>query len=112
MAYAMGGDLEYPRREDIQLVDVLQALADPVRLQLLRTLDEADGELSCGEILLPVTKSTRSHHFKVLREAGLLEARMEGTRRYYALRRDDLDARFPGLLDTVLDAEGSRPRFS
>jgi DNA-binding transcriptional ArsR family regulator len=98
-------DLETPTRAEIELVDVLQALADPVRLQLLRALDEADGELTCGEIPLPVTKSTRSHHFKVLREAGLIEGRIDGTRRYYTLRRDDLDARFPGLLDTVLRAE-------
>ena len=100
-----GTDLESPTRAEMQLVDVLQALADPVRLQLLRALDEADGELACGEIALPVTKSTRSHHFKVLREAGLIEGRIDGTRRYYTLRRDDLDARFPGLLDTVLRAE-------
>jgi DNA-binding transcriptional ArsR family regulator len=99
-----GPDLDAPAR-DIAIVDVLQALADPVRLQLLRELDAADGEVACGEIALPVTKSTRSHHFKVLREAGVIEGRVEGTRRYYTIRRDDLDARFPGLLDTVLRAE-------
>jgi DNA-binding transcriptional ArsR family regulator len=100
-----GADLDSPTVDEINLVDVLQALGDPVRLQLLRALDEADGEMACGEIPLPVTKSTRSHHFKVLREAGLIEGRIEGTRRYYTLRREDLDVRFPGLLDTVLRAE-------
>ena len=103
-----GPDLDAPVRDDIAIVDVLQALADPVRLQLLRELDEADGEVACGEIALPVTKSTRSHHFKVLREAGVIEGRVEGTRRYYTIRRDDLDARFPGLLDTVLRAQHAR----
>jgi DNA-binding transcriptional ArsR family regulator len=103
-----GLDLDAPARDDITIVDVLQALADPVRLQLLRELDEADGEVACGEITLPVTKSTRSHHFKVLREAGVIEGRVEGTRRYYTIRRADLDARFPGLLDTVLRAENAR----
>jgi DNA-binding transcriptional ArsR family regulator len=109
--HGMGGDLEYPRRDELRLVDVLQALADPVRLQLLRVLAAADGEMSCSEIPLPVGKSTASHHYKVLREAGLIEARVEGTRRYYTLRREDLDARFPGLLDTVLRADASYPRM-
>jgi DNA-binding transcriptional ArsR family regulator len=105
VAHAMSGDVEYPRLDELQLVDVLQALADPVRLQLLRTLAQADGEMSCSEIPLPVGKSTASHHYKVLREAGLVQARVEGTRRYYTLRRDELDARFPGLLETVLRAD-------
>ncbi|MCU1426097.1 MAG: hypothetical protein JWL83_97 [Actinomycetia bacterium] len=94
--------LAYPARDEIDLVDVLQALADPMRLQLVRVLDEANGAIACGEIPLPVTKSTASHHFKVLREAGLVFAEEEGTRRYYTVRRADIDARFPGLLDAVL----------
>jgi DNA-binding transcriptional ArsR family regulator len=98
------GELDYPARDELELTDVLQALADPVRLQLLRVLDAADGELACNEIELPVSKSTASHHYKVLREAGLIEARVEGTRRYYTLRTDDLEARFPGLLDSVLSS--------
>jgi DNA-binding transcriptional ArsR family regulator len=85
-------------------VDVLQALADPVRLEMVRILAGTDEEISCGHIPLPVGKSTSSHHFRVLREAGVLRGRQEGTRRYYRLRRDDLDARFPGLLDSVLKA--------
>jgi DNA-binding transcriptional ArsR family regulator len=92
----------HPSLDDIQLVEVLQALADPVRLELLRVLDEADGAIACNEIPLPVAKSTRSHHFKVLREAGLVEARFEGTRRFYTVRRDELDARFPGLLEAIM----------
>jgi DNA-binding transcriptional ArsR family regulator len=100
----MSADLEYPVRDELRLVDVLSALADPVRLRLVRILDEADGAVSCGEIPLPVSKSTGSHHLKVLREAGVVRAQAEGTRRYYTLRRDDLEARFPGLLDTVLHA--------
>jgi DNA-binding transcriptional ArsR family regulator len=96
------GDLAYPETDEIELVTLLQALADPVRLHLVAVLDAADGEMSCSEIPLPVTKSTASHHYKVLREAGAIEARVDGTRRYYRVRRDDLDARFPGLLDSVL----------
>jgi DNA-binding transcriptional ArsR family regulator len=55
--------------------------------------------------VLPVGKSTGSHHLKVLREAGIVRAEADGTRRYYTLRRDDLEARFPGLLDSVLHAD-------
>ena len=82
---------------------MLQALADPVRLQIVGHLAHV-GEVACGTVPLPVSKSTISHHYKVLREAGIVQVRMEGTRRYHALRRDDLDARFPGLLDAVLQA--------
>ncbi len=101
--------LEYPARNEIELVKVLDALADPVRLDLLRVIADADGALACAEIPLPVSKSTGSHHLKVLREAGLVRARDEGTRRYYTLRRDDIDARFPGLLDAVLRADARAP---
>jgi DNA-binding transcriptional ArsR family regulator len=100
------GGLEYPERDAIQLVDVLQALGDPVRLQIVRILDNADGAIACHEIPIPVSKSTGSHHLKVLREAGVVKAQVDGTRRYYTLRTEDLEARFPGLLESVL---GSAP---
>jgi len=98
-------ELEYPERDELQLVEVLAALGDPVRLQLVRILDDADGAMCCAEIPLTVSKSTGSHHLKVLREAGVVRAQVDGTRRYYALRRDDLESRFPGLLDSVLRSE-------
>jgi len=94
--------LEYPERDAIQLVEVLQALGDPVRLQIVRFLDGSDGAIACHEIPMPVSKSTGSHHLKVLREAGVVKAQADGTRRYYTLRTEDLDARFPGLLASVL----------
>jgi DNA-binding transcriptional ArsR family regulator len=97
--------LDHPDVAELQLVDVLQALADPVRLELVRILDDADGALACGEIPLTVSKSTGSHHLKVLREAGVIRGQIDGTRRYYTLRRADLEARFPGLLASVLGAD-------
>jgi len=97
-------DLHHPARDEMQLGDVLHALSDPVRLQIVQVLDQVEGEVACGRFPLPVSKSTASHHFKVLREAGVLRGRDEGTRRFHALRRDDLDTRFPGLLDTVLNS--------
>lgn len=64
----------------------------------------AGGEQSCGAIPLPVSASTRSHHFKILREAGVTVTRTAGTTRLVSLRRTDLERRFPGLLDAVLRA--------
>jgi DNA-binding transcriptional ArsR family regulator len=96
------GVLEGPSVEELDLVEVLQALGDPMRLQIVRLLASADGPIACHEMGLPVAKSTGSHHLKVLREAGVVTAQVDGTRKYHTLRRGDLEARFPGLLDSVL----------
>ena len=100
-------DLHEPTRDEITLPTVMAALADPVRVAILRTLAE-DGEVVCGTLELGVSKATRSHHLRVLREAGLTRTRPEGTRRHVSLRRDDLDARFPGLLDALLAAAAAQ----
>ena len=96
--------IAHPSRNQIELGDVLHALSDPVRLRIVAALASGDGELTCGSFDVPVTKSTCTHHFKVLREAGVIHQRHEGTARLNALRRDDLEARFPGLLETILRA--------
>jgi DNA-binding transcriptional ArsR family regulator len=93
--------LTHPKRDEIELARVLHALSDPVRLQIVASIANG-GECAMGEIEVPVTKSTCTHHFKVLRDAGVLQQRQVGTARLNTLRRDDLDARFPGLLETVL----------
>lgn len=85
---------------------VLQALADPVRVAIVRQLAAAAGELSCGQLEVPVTKSTASHHFKALVAAGVIGEREEGRRKYLWLRRSEIDERFPGLIDVVLRATG------
>lgn len=94
-------DLQQPTVEQLDLTTILQALGDPVRLKIVREL-ASSGEQVCGAMDLGISKSTRSHHFKTLREAGLTDTRIEGTHRHVSLRREDLDARFPGLLDAVL----------
>jgi DNA-binding transcriptional ArsR family regulator len=96
--------LEQPAIDAIELAGVLHALSDPARLEIVRAL-AAEGERQCGTFDLGLTKATRSHHFKVLREAGVTNTRMEGTARFVTLRREELDARFPGLLGAVLAAE-------
>jgi DNA-binding transcriptional ArsR family regulator len=97
-------EITHPPREEIELGAVLQALSDPVRLKIVAYLARTDDALTCGSFDVPVTKSTCTHHFKVLREAGVIQQRQEGTARLNSLRRDDLEARFPGLLSTVLQA--------
>jgi len=95
-----------PRREDLRLEDVLQALGDPVRLTIVRTLyGNPDAQRPCGTFGLPVAKSTASHHFRVLREAGVIHQHAVGRERLTELRRDDLEARFPGLLGSVVGAD-------
>ena len=98
----------HPARSEIELGSVLHALSDPVRLRIVATLaDSGESERSCGSFNLPVTKSTCTHHFRVLREAGVIYQRQDGTARLNRLRRDDLDARFPGLLETILRSSGA-----
>jgi DNA-binding transcriptional ArsR family regulator len=100
--------LEMPERDAIELVSVLDALSDPVRLEIVESL-AADGERACGLLAGRVADSTRSHHLRVLREAGVTKTRREGTKRLVSLRRDDLDTRFPGLLSAVLGATAAPP---
>ncbi len=95
--------LFHPERESIQLTAVLAALSDLNRLEIVQTLTDID-EKQCGTFETAIAKSTLSHHLKVLREAGVTRTRVDGTQRYIALRRDDLEARFPGLLDSILAA--------
>jgi DNA-binding transcriptional ArsR family regulator len=95
--------LHHPRIDEVALPDVLHALSDPVRLQIVRALAERD-EQSCSGVESSVSKSTLSHHFKVLREAGVTHTRVDGTHRYISLRRAELEERFPGLLGSVLEA--------
>jgi DNA-binding transcriptional ArsR family regulator len=96
--------LAHPTRDEIELAAVLHALSDPVRLLMVRGLAGALEGRSCGSLDLPVTKSTCTHHFRVLREAGVIRQRQEGTKRVNTLRDDDLESRFPGLLATILQA--------
>jgi DNA-binding transcriptional ArsR family regulator len=99
-----GAELGEAPLADLQLGAVLHALSDPIRLQIVAQLADG-GEHSCGSFGLPVTKSTCSHHFRVLREAGVIGQRIEGKTRLNVLRHGDLEARFPGLIDAVLHAQ-------
>lgn len=92
----------HPRLEDVALPAALHALSDPCRLEIVRRLADRC-ELSCANAACSdVPKSTLSNHFKVLRAAGLVRTRPSGREFLSTLRRDEFDARFPGLLETVL----------
>ena len=95
--------LNHPSRKSLTLSGVLYALSDPVRLSIVKSI-ATHGEQPCGTFGLSVAKSTASHHFRVLRETGVIQMRAEGTQYINSLRREDLDSRFPGLLDAVLQA--------
>lgn len=97
--------LHHPPTDDIELDAVLSALADPHRRRVVTELAaQPDEERLCASFDLPVSKSTRTHHWRVLREAGLVHQRDAGNRLYIRLRHDDLNRRFPGLIDAVVAA--------
>lgn len=95
--------LELPPTETLRIEQVLYALSDPIRLDIVRKLAR-DGDASCAALDGGRPKSSMSHHFRALRAAGVIQTRTEGVVHMNALRRQDLDLRFPGLLDAVLAA--------
>ena len=92
---------DYVNLSEVSLPEVMHALADPVRLGLVRLLSDG-AERAWGELDVPVAPSTLSYHLKVLRSAGITRTRKEGRRCFVHLRRDELDDAFPGLLDATL----------
>lgn len=93
----------HPSREEISLPTVLYALSDPIRLEIVAALARG-GEHTCETLGVEIPRSTMSHHYKVLREAGIVRKRAVGTQHFMSLRREDLDALFPGLIDAVIGA--------
>jgi DNA-binding transcriptional ArsR family regulator len=96
----MRADLYHPEKGEISLDRVLAALADPIRRDIATRLYK-DGPLLCGQLSYPIAKSTLSHHLKVMRESGVMRTEVLGTHRRVILRREDLNERFPRLLDAV-----------
>lgn len=96
-----------PAAAELELPRVLAALADPHRLDAVRFIAR-NGESWCSQVIveagLGTSKSTFSHHLRILREAGIVTKRVQGAKGYMSLRRDDLDQRFPGLIDSILGA--------
>ncbi|HEY1999263.1 ArsR/SmtB family transcription factor [Paraburkholderia sp.] len=91
----------HPAPEDFTLERVFHALSDPVRLEIVMCLAKVK-EATCGELDGGRPKSSVSHHFRILREAGLVQTRVAGTVHQNSLRRVELDRRFPGLMAAVI----------
>jgi DNA-binding transcriptional ArsR family regulator len=90
-----------PKKTDLEMTAILYALSDETRLQIVRSLTKTE-EIACGYFDIDMPKSSLSHHFRVLRNAGVISSRKEGTALLNRLRRIDLDERFPGLLKAIL----------
>ncbi|MEU1719597.1 helix-turn-helix domain-containing protein [Nonomuraea sp. NPDC005692] len=101
---------DHPDLREVTLQRVLEALVDPVRRSIVTQLDAAAGDISCGGFDISVSKSTATHHFRVLREAGLIRQHYAGTSRLNTLRRAEFDQAFPGLLDAVVTADRASRR--
>ena len=102
----------HPERDQIELARVLEALSDPTRLAVVAFLAALKGdafEASCGTLTAFGSKSNLTYHLAKLREAGVTRYRAAGTSRYISLREQDLEARFPGLLATIIEAALSEP---
>lgn len=97
----MTNRLTSPAVAKLVITNVLYALSDPVRLRIVRQLAK-EGDTDCSTFGIRMPKSSLSHHFKVLRDAGVIGTHSEGVRRINRLRRAELDAAFPGLLNAVL----------
>ncbi|TDU01687.1 ArsR family transcriptional regulator [Streptomyces sp. 846.5] len=95
---------DHPDADSITLQCVLEALVDPVRRSIVRQLAQAADAMACGTFDIVVSRSTGTHHFRVLRQAGVIRQYYVGTSRMNILRRDDLEQTFPGLLSAIVRA--------
>lgn len=98
----------HPKSEDIRLDSVLSALSNPLRLAVVRTIASID-EYPCCDVLPQIPKSTMTHHFRILRDSGVVWQHHIGREYRLSLRREDLDTRFPGLLDAILKSLNTDP---
>jgi len=96
--------IQHPNIDQVELTDIMYALADPTRLEIVALLANAGKQMTCGEINLNRPKSSMSHHFKILRAAGLVETLIEGTEHMNSLRVEEIEQKFPGVLNAVIKA--------
>lgn len=94
-------ELFHPNTDQLCLSSILNALGDPIRLQIIKNL-ASQSETTCACCNIDLPKSALSHHFKVLRESGLIKVRIEGKQRFLSIRYNELQERFPGLLDSII----------
>lgn len=96
--------IKHPAIEQVELIEILYALADPTRMEIVVRLARAGRTLTCGELDLNRPKSSMSHHFKILRSAGLVETKVDGTEHMNSLRLEEIEQKYPGVLKAILKA--------
>jgi DNA-binding transcriptional ArsR family regulator len=98
-------EIRHPAATELDLATILRTVGDPLRLQIVRVLSD-DRESNCTKVqdALGLPASTCSYHLRLLREAGVTRTRPDGTERYMSLRRGDLESRFPGLLEVLIES--------
>ncbi|HEY8084196.1 MAG TPA: helix-turn-helix domain-containing protein [Methylophilaceae bacterium] len=100
----------HPPKDEMTLEGILTALSDPVRITIIKNLLKVDGCSSCSEAAPypDMAKSTLSHHFRILRETGLIRTNKQGVENRNVVRLEDINERFPGLLDLILNLSSAR----
>ncbi|MCB5185130.1 helix-turn-helix domain-containing protein [Methylobacillus gramineus] len=96
--------IKHPNIDQVELTDIMYALADPTRLEIVVRLAQAGRKMTCGELDLNRPKSSMSHHFKLLRSAGLVETLIDGTEHMNSLRFEEIEKKYPGVLQSILKA--------
>lgn len=102
--------LAHPHVEELSLAAILHALSDPVRLDIVRCLSRAGCEMNCissAKELSGLSKSTLSHHFRILREAGVVRSERRGVELLNRLRLDEIEQRFPDVMGAILSARAA-----
>lgn len=102
--------MKHPKAEEVDLIDVMHALSDPTRVEIILTLARKGTAMTCGELVLDRPKSSMSHHFKILRAAGIVRTEIKGTEHINSLRIAELEARFPSVLSSILKSLDPRNR--
>lgn len=101
--------MKHPQIEQVELIDIMYALSDPTRLDIIGTLARARRAMTCGELDGNRPKSSMSHHFKILRAAGLVRTQIEGTEHMNSLRLAEIEKKFPGVLRSILKGLAHKP---
>ena len=94
--------MKHPPIDQVDMTDIMHALSDPTRLEIIRCLASKHQPMTCGELVLDRPKSSMSHHFKILRSAGLVRTVIEGTEHMNSLRLAEIEKKFPNVLSSIL----------
>lgn len=94
--------MKHPTMDQVELIDIMYALSDPARMEIVACLAKKGKAMTCGELVMNRPKSSMSHHFKILRGAGLVTTLIEGTEHFNSLRLAELEKKFPGVMKSIL----------